>query len=59
MEKDVNLILDIGQSEAEKLLRLLELLIKEWYIHSHNSKILFEDILDIDQQKQEQRHQPD
>lgn len=59
MEKDVNLIIDIEPSEAEKLLRLLELLIKEWYIHSHDSKILFEDILDIDQQKQEQRHQPD
>lgn len=56
MEKDVNLIIDIDPGEAQKLVKLLELLIKEWYIARHDREELYQEILTIDQDKQQQRH---
>jgi hypothetical protein len=35
MEKDVNLIVDVETDEAEKLIWLIELLVKEWYVRRH------------------------
>jgi hypothetical protein len=32
MEKDINLIIEIGEGEAEELIGLIELLFEEWYI---------------------------
>lgn len=55
MEKDVNLIVDIDPGEAQKLIKLLELLFKDWYIARHDREELYNDILAIDQNKQEQR----
>ena len=52
MEKDTNLIIDIDPNEAEKLIRLIELLMKEWYINREERKQLFGDILDINAEKQ-------
>ena len=49
MEKDVNLIVDIDPGEAQKLIKLLELLFKDWYIAQHDREELYND-------KQEQRH---
>lgn len=56
MEKDVNLIVDIDPGEAQKLIKLLELLMKDWYIAQHDREELYNDILAIDQDKQQQRH---
>lgn len=55
MEKDVDLIVDIDPGEAEKLIKLIELLIKEWYINREDRKNLFADILQINAEKQEER----
>lgn len=52
MEKDVNLIVDIDPGEAEKLIKLIELLMKEWYINRHERNQLFGDILQINAEKQ-------
>ena len=52
MEKDTNLIVDIDPNEAEKLIRLIELLMKEWYINREERKQLFGDILEINAEKQ-------
>lgn len=52
MEKDTNLIVEIDPDEAEKLIRLIELLMKEWYINREDRKRLFGDILDINAEKQ-------
>ena len=38
MEKDVNLIIDVEPSEAETLIGLIEMLIKEWYVARENRK---------------------
>lgn len=48
MENDVNLIVDIDPGEAQKLVKLLELLFKDWYIARNDRKALYQDILSID-----------
>ena len=55
MEKDINLIVDIEPDEAQKLIKLIELLLKQWYIERHNQQELFADIIGIDQAKQQER----
>ena len=55
MEKDVNLIVDIDPDEAEKLIQLIELLMKEWYINREERQKLFSDILQINAGKQSER----
>lgn len=35
MEKDINLIIDVDIKEAALLINLIEVLIKDWYIHRH------------------------
>lgn len=56
MEKDVNLIVDIDPGEAQKLVKLLELLLKDWYIARHEREELYREILVIDEKKQDERH---
>ena len=55
MEKDINLIIDIDPKEAVKLVKLVEILIHEWYIVPHDRELLFNEITDINSSKQEQR----
>jgi len=55
MEKDVDLIVDIDPNEAEKLIQLIELLMKEWYINREERARLFSDILQINAEKQAER----
>ena len=55
MEKDINLIVDIEPDEAQKLIKLIELLLRQWYIERHNQQELFADIIGIDQAKQQER----
>ena len=55
MEHDVNLIIDIEPEEAVKLLRLIELLIRDWYIARHEQELLYEEIAGIGVEKQHQR----
>lgn len=59
MEKDINTIVDIDPGEAEKLLRLIEYLFKDWYIQRHERERLYRDIIAIDNEKQDQRHPAD
>lgn len=44
MEKDVNLIIDIEKDEAQQLLRLVEMLMGQWYINRHNQEALYDEI---------------
>ena len=46
MEKDVNLIIDIEPDEAEQLIKLIELLFKEWYVAKHD-EVGFDDSVDV------------
>ena len=50
------LIVDIDPGEAQKLVKLLELLLKDWYIARHEREELYREILVIDEKKQDERH---
>lgn len=55
MEHDINLIIDIEPSEAEKLLKVIEHFIEKWYVSRHEAEALFDDVIKIGQDKQAQR----
>lgn len=55
MEMDVNTIVEIEPDEAQKLINLVEILIKEWYIIPHEREELLSNIVQINYQKQEDR----
>lgn len=55
MEHDINLIIDIDPSEAEKLLKVIEHFIEKWYVSRHETETLFDDVIKIGQDKQAQR----
>lgn len=49
-EADTNLIIDIEPSDAQKLIAVIELLIKQWYIERHEQEKLYNDILALDEE---------
>lgn len=55
MEKDINTIVDIEPDEADKLIKLIELLMEQWYINRHEQEQLYSDIIGIDETKQVKR----
>ena len=55
MEKDTDVIVDIDPNEAESLIKLIELLMKEWYINREERKKLFSDIISTNETKQAER----
>lgn len=54
-ESDVNLMIDIEPEEATKLLKVIELLIKQWYIKRHEEQQLLSDVLSISTSKQAEK----
>lgn len=55
MEKDTNVIVDIDPNEASSLIKLIELLMKEWYINREERNQLFSSIISTNNDKQNQR----
>lgn len=55
MEKNTNVIVDIDPNEANSLIQLIELLMKEWYINRDERKKLFSSIITTNQTKQSER----
>lgn len=47
MKKDSNIIIDIDNDEANKLIKLIELLLRQWYINRHDEQELYNDIVRI------------
>ena len=45
MEKDISLIVEIDEGEAEKLSSLVELLIDKWYVAKHDEEELYKGIV--------------
>lgn len=54
-EADVNLIIDIEPGDAQKLISVIELLIRQWYIERYEQEQLYKDILELDQDTQSQK----
>jgi len=57
MEKDINLIIDVEPEEANKLIWLIETLIKEWYINRHEREENLERIIAVRQDKAQMKKQ--
>ena len=55
MEQDVNQIIDIEPDEATKLIQLIEILIKQWYINRHETEELYNEVVQISTDKQNQK----
>lgn len=55
MEKDVDRIIDVDPQEAEKLLKLIELLVDKWYVARHDEEMLFQEITELGNQKEAER----
>jgi hypothetical protein len=51
MERDINVIVDVDSEEAAKLIGLIELLIRDWYILRHEREAHLSEIVDIGQAK--------
>ena len=51
MEQDVNLVIDVEPEEAAKLIRLIEILFKEWYVYRHEREEHLKQIEDIAAEK--------
>jgi hypothetical protein len=47
MEKDINLIIDVDPEEAQLLIGLIEILIKDWYIAKHERQKHLESIIGL------------
>lgn len=56
MEVDINVIVDVDPSEANKLVELIELLIADWYINKHEREIQLADITKIADKKEFEKH---
>ena len=57
MEKDVNLIIDVEPVEAQKLIGLIELLFKEWYVQRETRRQEIAALKGIAEDKEEQSKQ--
>lgn len=55
MEKDINVIVDVEPKEAKKLIQLIELLIKDWYIFRHEREKQLAELIDIADEKTEEK----
>lgn len=55
MEKDVNLIIDVEPGEAEKILGLIELLLKEWYVARKEREDRVNEVIKIGKEKVEEK----
>lgn len=51
MEADVNVIVDVDPDEAELLIKLAEMLLKDWYVEQHNREEQFKQLAKTAAQK--------
>ncbi|UCV07090.1 DUF4145 domain-containing protein [Dechloromonas denitrificans] len=51
MEKDINLIVEVDPEEADLLLRLIEVLLEEWYIHRYEREAHMQKVIAAAQAK--------
>jgi len=59
MEKDIDLIIDVELKEAQLLIGLIEILIKDWYIAKHEREKYLESIIGVAGKKKELKQKKD
>ena len=55
MEKDINLVIDVDPEEAQLLIGLIEILIKDWYIARHDRQQHLESIIGVAGKKSDEK----
>ncbi len=55
MEKDINLVINVDPEEAQLLIRLIEILIKDWYVTRHERQKHLKNIVGTAHKKSEQK----
>lgn len=55
MEKDINLIIDVEPEEAQLLIGLIEILIKDWYVARHERQKHLESIISVATEKAKEK----
>lgn len=55
MENDTQLIVDVEPDEAKKLLKVIELLFKNWYIADHEDNQLLDEVREMAEEKESVR----
>ena len=55
MEKDINLIIDVEPSEAQLLIGLIEILIKDWYVARYERQQHLKSIIGVADQKEKEK----
>jgi hypothetical protein len=55
MEKDINLIIDVEPKEAQLLIGLIEIIIKDWYVAKHERQKHLESIIGVAGAKAEEK----
>jgi Domain of unknown function (DUF4145) len=58
MEADINVIVDVDPEEAAVLIRLIEMLIKEWYVAKHERNERLRSVKELGDAKKELRKAP-
>ncbi len=58
MEKDINVIIDVDPGEAQALINLVELLLREWYVERHQRQERLAAVASIRQEKDQAKLQP-
>jgi len=51
MDKDINVIVDVDPKEAQLLIELIELLVKDWYVAKHDREARLKNIVAVSQAK--------
>ncbi len=51
MEQDVNLVIDVEPEEADKLIALIQMLIKEWYVNREARRVALRDVQAVAESK--------
>ena len=55
MEKDIDVIINVDPDEAVRLIRLIELLVREWYVAKHQREQSLAELIAISDKKQAER----
>jgi hypothetical protein len=59
MGKDINVIVEVDPQEAEMLIQLIEVLLKEWYVHRHEREEQMQQIIKVAAVKKGDRNKPE
>lgn len=55
MEKDINVIVDVDPDEAQTLIQLIEILVKDWYVTRHDREERLKAVIGVKEAKEDQK----